>query len=61
MRDWNLQIIFEPRDAWIGVYWNRIGNAMDVYICLLPFLPLHFSCWGKRWGMPSLDPDDTNT
>lgn len=58
MRDWNLDFKFEPRDLWIGVYWNRDGNCLDIYVCVLPCLLAHFSCWGKRWGMPSLDPDD---
>lgn len=37
-----------PRDAWIGLYWDhsrtRISgpySALDVYLCLVPFFPLH--------------------
>lgn len=56
-RDWNLQLEWNPRDCWIGVYWQREGNCVDVWICIIPMLPLHFSCWGERWGMkePKLD------
>ena len=50
-RDWNLQLEFKPQDLWIGLYWRREGNCVDVWVCLLPCLPLHFSCWGERWGM----------
>jgi hypothetical protein len=36
---------FEPRDLWVGVYWNRTGGVygscyLDVYICVIPMLPL---------------------
>ncbi len=34
------RVIFEPRDLWVGVYWNRLGPVLSVYICLLPTLPL---------------------
>lgn len=50
-RDWNFQLEFKPQDCWIGAYWRRDGNCVDVWICVLPMLPLHFSCWGERWGM----------
>lgn len=50
MKDWNLQLEFKPQDAWIGAFWKRDGNCLDVWVCLLPCVPLHFSCWGRRWG-----------
>jgi hypothetical protein len=56
MRDWNLQLIWDP--LWVGIRWSRDGNSVDVWLGLIPGFPLHFSCWGERWGMPSLDPDD---
>lgn len=28
-------------DVWIGVFWKRRGRTLDVYVCLLPCLPLH--------------------
>lgn len=46
-----VQLLFERRDAWIGVYWNVVpiegvneyiqSEYIHVYICLLPFLPLY--------------------
>jgi len=44
-------IKFEPRDIWIGVFWDEVDRdwrwehakrAWDVYVCLLPCLPLKF-------------------
>ena len=60
MRDWNIDWKFKIEDFWIGVFWKRDGNCLDMYICIIPCFPIHFSCWGDRWGMPSLDPDEQN-
>ncbi len=50
---------FEPRDLWVGAYWNRSpayagqdATAMylrweyDLYLCLIPTLPVHV--WWSR-------------
>jgi hypothetical protein len=42
---WYLCLEFKQQDAWIGAYWRRDGNCIDVWVCLLPMLPLHFSYW----------------
>lgn len=36
----SIRVKFEPRDVWIGVYWNREPNALKFYICFLPLLPV---------------------
>lgn len=44
----------EPRDLWVGVYWDfergtdedGYGNdqrTFDIYVCVVPCLPLHLS------------------
>lgn len=37
-------LIFEPRDLWLGARWTRpeVGwaHALDIYVCVLPTLPL---------------------
>lgn len=33
--------LVEPRDLWIGLYWKRYPKAIDLYICILPALPLN--------------------
>lgn len=37
---------WKPQDLWVGVYWKRRYTSdtdgwTDVYICLLPCLPIH--------------------
>lgn len=49
-------IKFEPRDLWIGVYWERAGRITTletdieryrVYVCVVPCLPCIF-VWQRR-------------
>ena len=37
--EWKLQ------DLWIGAFWKRVGNSLDVWVCLIPCVPIHFSGW----------------
>jgi hypothetical protein len=39
---------FKVQDCWVGVYWNRGHVVTDVYVCLLPMLPLHIA-WPREW------------
>jgi hypothetical protein len=53
---------FEKRDAWIGLYWTGGQGSTDlsdgwewrvlhVYVCLIPFLPLHVTySWRRPWA-----------
>jgi hypothetical protein len=53
-----VEIKWEPRDLWIGVYWRRErqrqlskrrpkgATRIRVFVCLLPALPIVFSA---RW------------
>jgi hypothetical protein len=36
-------LLLEPRDCWVGVYWD----STYVYICLLPCLPLRIQHRGS--------------
>lgn len=37
-----VRFFFEPRDAWVGLFWRTAPGELEVFLCLLPFLPIHF-------------------
>jgi hypothetical protein len=45
----SLRLLWEPRDLWFGVFWNRAhaGGLRDrflfVYVCVLPCVPIVFA------------------
>lgn len=43
-RDMRVELLFEPRDLWIGLYWTRspYGDP-EAFVCLLPLLPVRIS------------------
>jgi hypothetical protein len=49
-RFWDIYTVrleWKPQDLWIGAYIHRMSSAdwsvWDLYICLLPCLPIHIS------------------
>lgn len=44
---------FEPRDLWVGIYWNYIyrwssaQDCLEIYVCVLPMLPIKVEL--RRW------------
>ena len=50
-----LQIKFEPRDIWVGVYWTTrdgvFDRGLDFYVCILPMLPIIFRIHYKPLGL----------
>jgi hypothetical protein len=49
MRRWRGRFEFQPRDLWIGVYWKDDGLTLDVWICVLPCIPLHLQFGPAHW------------
>jgi hypothetical protein len=49
---------FKREDCWVGVFWKRdrlyyaYQERLDVWVCLLPMLPLHFG-----WVRYDMTPD----
>lgn len=55
-KNWQINDIsakFNNQDIWIGVYWDTQdfyymgARNLDLYICLLPMLPIHFKFYQK--------------
>jgi hypothetical protein len=40
---------WKPQDLWVGAFWKRIGNCLDLWVCVIPCVPLHL-CW--HWHDP---------
>ena len=38
-----VQLQVEPKDLWIGCFWQRTPIALHIYICLIPMVPLHIT------------------
>jgi hypothetical protein len=45
---WHIGVELKFQDLWVGAYWHRIGNCIDLWICLVPCIPIHFSWWWSR-------------
>lgn len=44
--DWprlKVQLQFEVRDLWIGVFWRKTEIALHIYICIVPLFPIHIT------------------
>ena len=35
------ELRFEPRDLWVGVFWDRRPDGLHVYVCLVPAFVYH--------------------
>lgn len=48
-KKFEIELKFEPRDFWIGVYWDWQAKErkFHIYICLLPLLPIHITLTDK--------------
>lgn len=33
---------FEPRDLWVGVFWDRRPDGVHFYVCLVPCIVVHW-------------------
>jgi hypothetical protein len=42
---WHWQFEFKPQDLWVGAFWKTSGNCVDLWVCVLPCVPLHISWW----------------
>lgn len=45
-----MELKFEPRDLWVGVFWDRREDGLHVYACPLPAVVLHVSPDQEKGG-----------
>lgn len=38
---------WEPQDLWVGIFWKKSIGVTDLWICLLPCVPIHI-WWHPR-------------
>lgn len=41
IRRWFVRVEWKPQDCWVGVYWDQDDWHLDVWVCLLPMVPIH--------------------
>lgn len=51
-RNWNARLEWKLQDFWIGAFWKRTGNCVDLWVCLIPCVPLHVSWWWSKEPRP---------
>jgi hypothetical protein len=44
---WRFEV--DPHLLFLGVFWKDDGLTFDVYICIIPMLPLRLQ-WGQDWN-----------
>lgn len=37
-----MSIKFEPRDVWVGWFWDRRPDGIHHYVCPLPMIVIHW-------------------
>ena len=40
---WLLQLEWKMQDFWIGIYWINKPERIDIWICVIPCLPIHYA------------------
>jgi hypothetical protein len=40
-RRWRWRLEWKPQDLWVGAYWKSGWDRFDLWICLVPCLPIH--------------------
>lgn len=43
-----IRVELKKEDAWVGVFWRRAGTRLDVWVCLIPFVPIHYWYYSKE-------------
>jgi hypothetical protein len=38
---WQWRVLFERRDLWVGVFWDRKPDGLHVFVCPVPTVAVH--------------------
>lgn len=44
-----MRLEYKQEDMWIGVYWRDADTSIDIWLCMLPCLPIHINFW--KYGL----------
>lgn len=44
------EVKFEPRDAWVGLFWDHRMDGFHIYVCPIPFFVLHWTFGKEKEG-----------
>jgi hypothetical protein len=45
---WHIAIEFKLADLWIGAFYKKAFTAFDLWVCLLPCLPIHITIYAPE-------------
>ena len=45
-RRWFCRLEWKVQDLWVGVFWKRAAMSLDVWVCVVPCVPIHFG-WNR--------------
>lgn len=40
-RRWHAEMVWEKRDLWVGVYWDRDDSGLHLWVAIVPVIVLH--------------------
>lgn len=40
-----MRLEYKPEDMWVGLYWKNAELSTDIWVCILPTLPIHIVLW----------------
>jgi hypothetical protein len=43
--NFKIQLEWKLQDFWLGVFWKRTKLHTDIWICLIPCIPIHITLW----------------
>ena len=45
----SISVAWEPRDIWVGMYWDAQPYDLFVYVCVVPLIPIRLH-WKRSYS-----------